>query len=114
MTVKDFRDVLVAAAGKGRVHHYEAHKPDGDFVVWTEIDADPQIADDRHVTRVQRVQVDVYSGDEYCELPDTLAAVFEAEGIGYSEPYVSFEEDTGLSRWRFDTYFVRGREAAHG
>lgn len=104
MTTKDFRDILLGVTPQ--VFHYEAFKAEGEFVVWQEIVATPTVADGRHVLRTQRVQVDAYSPDEYSTLPDALALTFEAHGLGYTEPHVSWENESRLTRWRFDVYIV--------
>lgn len=104
MTLKDLRDVLLGVTPA--VYHYVAHKTDGEFVVWTEYSAVPVRADNRHVLKSWRVQVDAYSSDEYSSLPDDIAAAFTAAEIAYNEPAVSFDEETQLVRWRYDVTVV--------
>lgn len=104
MTLKGLRDVLLGVTPA--VYHYLAHKTDGEFVVWTEINARPVRADNRHVLKTWRVQVDVYSSDEYSTLPDAIAAALTAEEIAYDEPVVSFDDKTQLVRWRYDVAVV--------
>lgn len=104
MTLKDLRDVLLGVMPA--VYHYLAHKTDGEFVVWTEYGAKPVRADNRHVLKAWRVQVDVYSPDEYSPLPDDIAAALTASEIAYNEPAVSFDTETQLVRWRYDVTVV--------
>lgn len=99
MTLPDFRDLLLEVHDK--VYHYEPLNDCGKrYIVWTETKGRSHRGDGRRVLPVQRVQVDLYTDQEYDPLLEQLLAALDRNNrVFYGEPIPSYDAATGMSRY---------------
>ncbi|MBP3701699.1 MAG: hypothetical protein J6I64_07400 [Lachnospiraceae bacterium] len=97
MTLEQFRDVLLGVTEK--TYHNEAQ---GDIaqehIIWQETGKRALHGDDMRTEVVWEIQIDVYTKDEYSPLPEKLQMALEENDIAFSDPVITYERETGLTR----------------
>lgn len=82
MTLQEFRDLLLTVMPN--VHHYDAGKQTGNYIVWSEYGENALCADNKVSVSAQKVQVDYYTKTEFDPLVDQLRAALNEAEIPYS------------------------------
>jgi len=99
MTLKQFRDVLLTVTDK--VYHFESSK-EKEYIVWGEIGQKSLRADGNISETGIRIAVDIFTADEYSELPGKLTkALSENDEIFLRDCLTDFEKDTGYIHYAY-------------
>jgi hypothetical protein len=97
MTLQEFSKVLLAVTDK--VYHLEAWKESDEYIVWQEIQGRSAYGDDGRFATVKRVQVDLFTKEEFPELLDKLLETLEANGVAFDDPVPDYDSDTKVMRY---------------
>ena len=101
MTLQEWKALLLKAGPP--VSHYQPKKQVGRYIVWTEYGGRRILSDDREDSRIQKIQVDLFTKTEYDPAFRALYSLLDkAEDIAFPHPLTDFESDTGYIHHIFD------------
>lgn len=91
------------------VYHYEAHKQQAPFIVWTEYQQRNSYADDMAVNGYMHVMVEYFTLTEYDSAAEDLKTLFEDNFIPYDyRPF--YDPDTNTIRHTYDCQIIVQKE----
>lgn len=100
MKLVDLRDLLLTVTPN--VYHYEAHKQDGNYIVWAEDgEAGAAYADNKKTSQVIGGTIDYFTKDEFDPAFDLIQAKLNSVDIAWKLNSIQHEEDTGYIHYEW-------------
>ena len=97
MTLQEFRNLLLTITDK--VYHFEAFKEAlGQYIVWQEIGGSALHGSGQRQEKVKRIQVELYTENEFESLLDELMEALESADVAFEEPVTTYDADTKCIR----------------
>jgi hypothetical protein len=97
MTLQEFSKVLLSVTDK--VYHLEAWKESDEYIVWQEIQNRSSYGENGRFATVKRVQVDLFTKEEFSELLDKLLETLEENDVASDDPVPDYNKDTKVMRY---------------
>lgn len=98
MTLQEFRNILLGVTGN--VYHSEAPGDvRGEYIIWQEKGGRALYASDARSETVRKIQVELYTGEEFTETTDRILDALEKNGVAFREPEPYFDPDTKKTRY---------------
>ena len=97
MTLQGFRDLLLTVTDK--VYHFEAYQEvSGQYIIWQEIGARANYGSGCRQDIVKRIQVDLYTEDEFNSVLEELMQVLENADVAFEGPETIYDKDAKCIR----------------
>jgi hypothetical protein len=97
MTLQEFKDLLLTVTD--RVYHLEAWQEGEEYLVWQELQPRSSKSDNRRGEVIRRVQVDLFTREEFSQTLDKLLEVLNEHDIAFDEPVPGYDTDTKMMRY---------------
>ena len=93
----DFKDRLLTVTEN--LYHYEAPKDTSlPYVIWQETGGHSLYGDNTDAVSVYRVQLDIYSENEFDPLIENILNVLREDNIAFDFPFSEYDNDLKLIR----------------
>lgn len=100
MSLVKLRDALLSITPN--VHHYEAHKAKGNYIVWAEDgQGSAGYADNRMILQGIQGTIDYFTNDEFDPVFDQIQAALNALGMSWRLNSIQYEKDTGYIHYEW-------------
>jgi hypothetical protein len=97
MTLQEFSQLLLTVTEN--VYHFEAWKESNEYIIWQELQPRSMHSDNGRSEVIQRVQVDLFTKEEFTELLDKLLEVLEANDVAFDDPIPDYDSETKVMRY---------------
>lgn len=100
MNLVQFRDILNTISPN--VHHYEASKEKGNYIVWAEEGEGSNLwADNKKIEQCITGTIDYFTKDEFDPLVNTIQDTLTNNEISWSLNSIQYEKETGYTHYEW-------------
>ncbi|MCM1190742.1 MAG: hypothetical protein NC541_15815 [bacterium] len=98
MSLQEFGEMLKSVTEA--VYHFEAwQETAGEYLVWQETGSRSTHASNVRRETVKRIQVELYTEEEFSETPERLMETLEEYEIAFEDPVIEYDRD--LKKFRY-------------
>jgi ethanolamine utilization microcompartment shell protein EutL len=100
MTLVNLRDLLISTGIP--IHHYEAHKATGNYIVWAEDGQAGAGHGDNHMkTQIIGGTIDYFTKTEFDPAFDTIQAKLNSADLAWKLNSIQYEKETGYIHYEW-------------